>query len=73
MPRKMTDMALTWTDPRAIGEALCDEHPDLDPLTISFVKLHELICSLSDFSDEPDGSNEKILEAVLMVWLDERG
>lgn len=65
-------MALKWTDQRAIGEALYDEHPELDPLTISFVKLHELVCSLPDFEDDPEGSNEKILEAILTVWLDER-
>ncbi len=65
-------MALTWKEPRAIAESLVDTYPDLDPLTISFVKMHELICGLDDFADDPEGSNEKILEAILTIWLDER-
>jgi len=27
---------------------------------------------LPDFSDDPNKSNEKILEAIQMAWLDER-
>ena len=63
---------MKWTDIREIGETLYDENPDLDPLKISFVKLHEMICSLDEFDDDPEGSTEKILEAILLVWLDER-
>lgn len=65
-------MGLRWSDTRAIGEELCDEHPEVDPLTLSFVKLHAMICELDDFDDDPEASNEKILEAILTVWLDER-
>ena len=36
-------MKLTWKDPRAIAEELYDENPDLDPLTISFQKMHAMI------------------------------
>lgn len=64
-------MGLKWTDAQAIGEALYDENPDLDPLTISFIKLHEMICALDEFEDDPEKSNEKILEAILTVWLNE--
>ena len=63
---------MKWSDVREIGETLCDEYPDVDPLTISFVKLHEMICALDDFDDDPEASNEKILEGILTVWLDER-
>ncbi len=65
-------MALTWKDVRGIGEALYDTYPDVDPLTISFVKMHEMISALEDFEDDPQGSNEKILEGILTVWLEER-
>ncbi len=65
-------MGLKWKDVQAIGEALYDQDPDFDPLTISFVKMHEMICALPDFDDDPEASNEKILEAILTVWLDER-
>lgn len=63
---------MKWTDTREIGETLADGFPDVDPLTLSFVKMHEMICALPDFDDDPEGSNEKILEAILTVWLDER-
>lgn len=65
-------MSLKWTDVQAIAEELYDADPDLDPLTLSFVKLHDMICALPDFDDDPEASNEKILEGILMKWLDER-
>lgn len=63
---------LRWVDSQRIAEALVDTYPDLDPLTLSFVKLHELIVNLPDFDDDPQASNERILEAILTCWLDER-
>ena len=57
-------MGLKWTDSREIGEALYDAYPDLDPKTVRFT-------DLEDFDDDPQASNEKILEAILLVWLDE--
>lgn len=65
-------MSLKWTDAQAIAEELYVADPDLDPLTLSFVKLHDMICALPDFDDDPEASNEKILEGILMKWLDER-
>ena len=65
-------MSLKWTDAQAIAEELYAADPDLDPLTLSFVKLHDMICALPDFDDDPEASNEKILEGILMKWLDER-
>lgn len=65
-------MKLTWKDPRAIAEELYDENPDLDPPTISFEKMHAMIVALPDFDDDPEASNEKILEAILVAWMDER-
>ena len=56
-------MGLKWTDSREIGEALYDAYPDLDPKTVRFTDMHQWICDLA--------SNEKILEAILLVWLDE--
>ena len=54
-----------------MGEALYDKFPDVDPTTIRFTDLHRWICELDDFDDDPSASNEKILEAILLVWLDE--
>ncbi|MGK2888930.1 MAG: Fe-S cluster assembly protein IscX [Candidatus Malihini olakiniferum] len=64
-------MGLKWIDSRAIGEALYDAFPDTDPKTVRFTDMHRWICELDDFDDAPDASNEKILEAILLVWIDE--
>ena len=48
-----------------------DRNPDLDPKTVRFTDLHKWICELEDFDDDPNKSNEAILEAILLKWLDE--
>ena len=65
-------MRLTWTDILDIAIELADTHPDIDPLTINFVTLHQYICSLPNFDDDPEKSGEKILEAIQMAWIEER-
>ncbi|MBT0728137.1 Fe-S cluster assembly protein IscX [Rosenbergiella australiborealis] len=64
-------MSIKWTDSREIGEALYDSYPDIDPKTVRFTDLHAWICGLEGFDDNPAASNEKILEAILLVWIDE--
>lgn len=64
-------MALHWTDSLDIALALIDAHPDVDPKTIRFTDLHRWICALPEFADEPSRSNERILEAIQMNWIDE--
>ncbi len=63
---------MRWTDAREIAENLYDEHPDVDPLKLRFTELHALVMALDDFDDDPEKSNEAILEAILQAWLDER-
>ena len=62
---------MKWTDSQAISEALYDRNPDLDPKTVRFTDMHQWICELEGFDDVPENSNEKILEAILLYWLDE--
>ncbi|MDO4626284.1 MAG: Fe-S cluster assembly protein IscX [Pasteurellaceae bacterium] len=62
---------MKWTDSQLIAEALYDQNPDLDPQTVRFTDLHQWICELEDFDDDPEKSNEKVLEAILLCWLDE--
>jgi FeS assembly protein IscX len=64
-------MPLRWTDSLDIALALIDAHPDVDPKTIRFTDLHRWVRELPDFQDDPTRSNEKILEAIQMMWLDE--
>jgi FeS assembly protein IscX len=66
-------MSLKWTDVREIAIALDEAHPDVDPLHVNFVDLRNWILALPEFDDDPAHSGEKVLEAVQMTWLDERG
>lgn len=65
-------MALKWTDTREIAIALVEKFPDTDPLTVRFTDLHKWVRELPGFDDDPEKSNEKLLEAIQMTWLDER-
>ena len=62
---------MKWTDSREIAIALAEAHPDIDPLKIRFTDLHQWICALPGFTDDPNHSGEKILEAIQMAWIDE--
>lgn len=62
---------MKWTDTRDIAIALSERHPDVKPLAIRFTDLHRWVRELPGFSDDPEKSNEKALEAIQMAWLDE--
>lgn len=64
-------MSLKWTDTHAIAAWLYDNHPDVDPQWIRFTDLHAWVLAIPEFDDAADASNEKILEAIQMAWLDE--
>ncbi len=64
-------MALRWTDSLEIALALLEAHPDVDPRSIRFTDLHRWVRELPDFADDPNRSNERILEAIQMCWIDE--
>jgi FeS assembly protein IscX len=64
---------MKWTDTRQIAIALADRHPDVDPQYVRFTDLHRWVCELEGFNDDPNRSNEKILEAIQMTWIDEAG
>jgi len=63
---------LQWTDVREIAIRLADSRPDVDPLTVRFTDLHRWITELPGFAGDPKRSNEQILEAIQMAWIDER-
>lgn len=62
---------LKWTDTLDIAIELLEAHPDVDPKTIRFTELHAKVMALPDFSDDPNRSGEKILEAIQQAWIDE--
>ena len=63
---------MKWTDINDIAVSLDEAHPDVDPQWIRFTDLHRWITELPEFDDDPQKSNEKILEAIQMMWLDEK-
>jgi len=62
---------MKWRDVRDIAIELAERHPGVQPLTVRFTDLHAWVCALPGFDDDPDRSNEKVLEAIQMAWLDE--
>ena len=62
---------MQWWDSEDIGIALSEKFPDVDPLTVRFTDLHRYVTELPGFADDTKASNEKILEAIQMAWLDE--
>ena len=65
-------MRLRWTDVREIAIALEEAHPDADVVNLRFTDLWKWVRDLSEFDDDPNRANEKILEAIQMAWLEER-
>lgn len=63
---------MKWTDTLDIALELIDSHPEVDPQFIRFTDLHSWVCALPGFEDDPEKSNEKILEAIQMMWIEEQ-
>jgi FeS assembly protein IscX len=62
---------MLWTDVFEIAVQLADLYPEIDPQWISFPDLHSKVIHLANFNDEPNKSNEKILEAIQTAWIEE--
>lgn len=62
---------MKWTDVNDIAIELYETHPDVDPQYVRFTDLHAWVMALPGFDDASDHSNEKILEAIQMAWIDE--
>lgn len=65
-------MPLLWTDVRDIAIELNDAYPNHDVQHIRFTDLWTMVQKLPDFADDPNRSNEKILEAIQAAWIDEQ-
>ncbi len=65
-------MKLKWSDTIDIAILLEEKYPDKDNVNLRFTDLHKWILELEGFEDDPEASNEKILEAIQMAWIDER-
>jgi len=63
---------MKWLDIEEIAEALQEEYPEFDILSVRFTALRKMITDLEGFNDEDDKCNEKILEAIQANWLELR-
>lgn len=62
---------LTWRSTEDIAILLVEAHAGVNPLGVRFTDLHRWVVELPGFTDDPKGSNEGILEAIQMAWLEE--
>ena len=62
---------MKWTDSQRIAEELFDNHSDIDPKTIRFTQLRDLVMALPEFNDDPDCCGERILEGIQQAWINE--
>ena len=62
--------SLRWTDADEIGYRLQESHPGVDPLSVRFSDLRDMVVSLPGFAGRPEGCSEPVLEAIQMAWLE---
>jgi len=62
---------MKWKDVRDIAIALAEKYPDVDPLKVNFVDLHNYVVGLDGFDDDHGHGGEKVLEAIQATWIDE--
>ena len=63
---------MKWTDTLDIAIELADNNPDIDPLTIAFPQLMEMVMAIDGFEEAEEHCGERILEAIQMAWIEER-
>ena len=62
---------MKWIDVNDIAIELSEKFPEFDPRYVLFTDLHKWVTELDGFDDDPNRSNEKILEAIQMAWIEE--
>ena len=66
-------MTFSWTDIDEIAYQLTEQRGDIDPLTVKFTDLREMVEALEGFEPEPGQSvNEQLLEAIQQAWIEEK-
>ncbi|WP_460045456.1 Fe-S cluster assembly protein IscX [Pseudomonas sp. S2_H01] len=64
-------MSYGWNDVQRIAEELAEAYPGVNPYSVSFVKLQEMITGLPGFDKNSGRVGEKVLEAIQPLWADE--
>lgn len=61
-----------WNDLEEIAEALEENYQDEDIEDLRLVDLYDLIVTLNEFDDDPEKSNDRVLEVILDMWIEIR-
>lgn len=71
-PKRRTDgdtvMSYGWNDVQRIAEELAEAHEGLDPYSVGFVRLQQMILELPGFDATSGRVGEKVLERVQELW-----
>ena len=62
---------ICWTDSLEIAINLSEKYPDIDPKTINFVDLRNMVMQLDEFEEGDSKCGERVLEAIQMHWIEE--
>ena len=62
---------ICWTDSLEIAISLSEKFPDIDPKTINFVDLRDMVINLDEFAEGDSKCGERVLEAIQMNWIEE--
>ena len=62
---------ICWTDSLEIAISLSEKFPDIDPKTINFVDLRDMVIGLVEFEEGDSKCGERVLEAIQMNWIEE--
>ncbi len=63
---------MKWIDSLEIAICLDEKFPDMDPFSVNFVDLYDMVIKLNGFNDNKEQVGEKILEAIQMHWINEK-
>ena len=64
-------MELAWSDSTEIAITLAENYQEQDPHQVRFTDLRRMILGLAEFTDDPNHCGERVLEAVMLAWIDE--
>ena len=62
---------MKWTEVLEIAIQLAEAHPEVDPATVRFTDLHNMVVDVPEFDDDHSRGGEKVLEAIQQAWMDE--
>jgi len=65
-------LMMTWLDSLDIAISLDESHPEINPKTVNFVDLQNLVLGLDEFDAGETQCGERVLEAIQMHWIEEK-